>query len=71
VAHFRLAFAQAGDGDRWVKILETQKNALRRLTDRLAELARKHDYRFRDEPRGEEMTSWREALNASSSWIEK
>jgi hypothetical protein len=71
VAHFHLAFARRGEHRYWEKVVAAQKNALRRLTAELAELARKHDYRFRDEPRGEEMTSWRRALNASSSWVEK
>jgi hypothetical protein len=52
-------------------VVATEKAALERLTDQLAELARKHDYRFKGEPKGEEMTSWRQALNASSSWIGK
>jgi len=29
--------------------------------EELAELVRKHDYRFREEPRGNEMTAWRRA----------
>jgi hypothetical protein len=71
LAHFRLAFARARDHPQWTKVLDTEKRALQRLTHRLAELARKHDYRFKDEPIGEEVTSWREALNTSSSWVEK
>jgi hypothetical protein len=71
VAHFHLASARATRDHRWAKVVETEKAALRRLTEQLAELARKHDYRFKDEPRGEEMTSWRQALNASSGWIGK
>jgi hypothetical protein len=71
VAHFHLAFGRGGEHRHWGKILATEKNALHALTTELAELARKHDYRFRHEPRGEEMTSWRRALNVSSSWVEK
>jgi hypothetical protein len=34
---------------------------MRRVLDEVEELVRKHDYRFRDEPQGDEMTSWRRA----------
>jgi hypothetical protein len=32
---------------------------IRRVLEELRELVRKHDYRIIDEPRGNEMTSWR------------
>jgi len=32
---------------------------IRRIQEELGELVRKHDYRFSDEPRGNEMLSWR------------
>ena len=34
---------------------------LQRLEGQLSELIRKHDYRFKDEARGSEMTSWKRA----------
>jgi hypothetical protein len=40
-------------------ILACQLTCTRRVLEELRELVRKHDYRFSDEPRGEEMTSWR------------
>lgn len=40
-------------------ILACQLKCIRRVQEELRELVRKHDYRFSDEPRGEEMTSWR------------
>lgn len=69
--HFRLAFERASDGEQWAVVVETQRSAVQKLTNQLTELARKHDYRFRDEPRGDEMSSWRQALNATSSWVRK
>ncbi len=40
-------------------ILACQLTCTRRVLEELRELVRKHDYRFSDESRGEEMTSWR------------
>ena len=40
-------------------ILACQLTCTRRVLEELRELVRKHDYRFLDEPRGNEMTSWR------------
>lgn len=46
----------------WLSILrQVQLTCLRRLDHDLGELIRKHDYRFKDEPRGPEMQSWRRA----------
>ncbi len=40
-------------------LLACQLTCTRRALEEVRELVRKHDYRFRDEPRGHEMTSWR------------
>jgi hypothetical protein len=40
-------------------ILACQLTCIRRVLEELRELVRKHDYRFSDEPRGNEMLSWR------------
>jgi len=40
-------------------ILACQLTCTRRVQEELRELVRKHDYRFSDEPRGDEMLSWR------------
>lgn len=69
VPHFRLVFQRANDDAVWARVLETEKRVLKDLTGQLSELARKHDYRFKDEPRGEEMKSWRRALSTTSGWI--
>jgi hypothetical protein len=42
-------------------LLVCQQTCLQRTLDELRELIRKHDYRFAEEPRGQEMTSWRRA----------
>jgi len=40
-------------------LLACQLTCTRRVLEEVRELVRKHDYRFSDEPRGHEMTSWR------------
>jgi hypothetical protein len=40
-------------------ILACQLICTRQVLQELRELVRKHDYRFSDEPRGDEMTFWR------------
>ena len=40
-------------------ILACQLICTRRVLEEVRELVRKHDYRFSDEPQGNEMTSWR------------
>lgn len=42
-----------------VHLLACQLTCVRRVQEELRELVRKHDYRFSDEPRGNEMLSWR------------
>ncbi len=62
--HFRLANTiKTPDvpGD-WPALLrQAQIATLQRLDAQLGELIRKHDYRFKDEPRGPEMLSWKRA----------
>ncbi|MBV9617159.1 MAG: hypothetical protein JO031_17035 [Ktedonobacteraceae bacterium] len=46
----------------WLSLLQkAQLACLRRLDEQLQELIRKHDYRFKDEARGAEMSSWKRA----------
>jgi hypothetical protein len=42
-------------------LLECQRTCVQRVQEEVQELIRKHDYRFSDEPRGDEMTAWRRA----------
>ncbi len=47
---------------KWLPLLrKAQLACLQRLDKQLGELIRKHDYRFKDEERGEEMLSWKRA----------
>jgi hypothetical protein len=62
--HFQLAYElRPLDGiDIWLPLLRNaQLGCLQRLEGQLAEMIRKHDYRFKDEPRGTEMASWQRA----------
>ena len=61
--HFTLAraHAEARDPQGLQHLLDCQSTCMRRVLDEVQELVRKHDYRFKDEPRGDEMTSWRRA----------
>lgn len=46
----------------WLSLLrKAQLTCLQRLDEQLQELIRKHDYRFKDEARGSEMSSWKKA----------
>ncbi len=46
----------------WLSLLrKAQLACLQRLDEQLQELIRKHDYRFKDEARGAEMSSWKRA----------
>jgi len=42
-------------------LLACQQVCMQRILGEIQELLRKHDYRFSDEVRGNEMTSWRRA----------
>src|SRR5438270_521697 len=46
----------------WLPLLrKAQIACLQRLDEQLGELIRKHDYRFKNEARGDEMVSWKKA----------
>ncbi len=46
----------------WLSLLrKAQLACLQKLDEQLGELIRKHDYRFKDEERGQEMLSWKRA----------
>lgn len=44
-------------------LVRTERRLVERLSHELSEFWRKHDYRFHDEPMGEEGTSWRRVLH--------
>jgi hypothetical protein len=45
-----------------ITVLQRYDTVLRRLAYLLAEYHRKRDYRYKDEPRGEEQEAWRQAI---------
>ena len=62
--HFRLtcSLKMSDTPGEWLPLLrKAQLACLQRLDGQLAELIRKHDYRFKDEERGPEMLSWKRA----------
>lgn len=62
--HFQLAYTlrPLGTPENWLPPLrQAQLHCLQRLDTQLAELIRKHDYRFKDEAQGSEMLSWKTA----------
>lgn len=58
--HFDQA-SVGNNGDWLVRLKKAQIGCMQRLEKQLSELIRKHDYRFKDEPRGPEMVSWKRA----------
>lgn len=65
--HFSRALELVEDSGHLRRLLDFQRRALRRLRDELAELIRKHDYRFADEGFGEEGNSWLRATGILSA----
>jgi len=63
LVHFAQARHQAEVDDPPVfrHLLACQLTCTQRVLEEVRELVRKHDYRFSDEPRGNEMISWRRA----------
>jgi acyl-homoserine lactone acylase PvdQ len=62
--HFRLTseLKTTDNSTEWLPLLQkAQMGCLQRLDAQLGELIRKHDYRFQDEERGQEMVSWKRA----------
>lgn len=61
--HFAQARRRAESSDPAIlsSLLDCQRTCMQRTLEELRESIRKHDYRYLDEPRGSEMTSWRRA----------
>lgn len=62
LAHFAQAYREARKEIQRTSLLEYQSACLQRNLEELQEMIRKHDYRFLHEPRGDEMTAWRRAM---------
>ncbi|MGQ9568349.1 MAG: DUF6062 family protein [Anaerolineae bacterium] len=62
--HFRRALASVREREAFEALLSAQRRIWQDLADRLTESIRKSDYRFREEPPGEEAGAWLMALVA-------
>lgn len=66
LAHFSRALELVDDSRQLQSLERYQRQALQRLREELAELIRKHDYRFRGEELGKERDSWLRAIGIVS-----
>ncbi len=62
--HFRRALTRVRDSAVYAALVEAQRAIGQRRLAELDEFIRKNDYRFRDEPWGQERDAWLRALNA-------
>jgi hypothetical protein len=62
--HFRQALAQAASSTDARTLIAAQQVVWEQLHAELSEFIRKKDYRFRDEPFGDEKDAWRRALES-------
>jgi hypothetical protein len=62
--HFRQALTRVRDEAVFDALVNAQRAIWERLVGHLSEIIRKSDYRFRDEPRGEESGAWLRAITA-------
>ena len=69
--HLRRALSTARDPAVAAALVETQIAIWRRLEAHLSEIIRKLDYRFREEPRGEEVGAAVRAVAAMSGWRDR
>jgi hypothetical protein len=64
--HFRQALRQAADEKAVSALVSAQREIWERLAAHLSEFVRKSDYRFCDEPMGEERDAWLRSIGALS-----
>jgi hypothetical protein len=67
-AHFELVWEVARAAEDRRLILEVQRRATRTLLSDLREHVRKHDDKYRHEPKGAERDSWRRAILLTAGW---
>jgi hypothetical protein len=60
--HFRQALTLVRGGKSFERLMVVQRSVWQRLVGELSENIRKSDYRFRDEPRGDETDAWLRAV---------
>ena len=66
--HFELVWGVARTIEDREFVLRVQRQAARSLLEDLNEHVRKHDDKFRHEPKGAERDSWRRAIFATAGW---
>jgi uncharacterized protein DUF6062 len=66
--HFELVWELAPAREDRQLLLNVQRNAARSLLRDLQEHARKHDHKFRHEPKGPEQDSWQRAILVTAGW---
>jgi hypothetical protein len=64
LSHFRRALDRVRQQKVLTALVRTQSDIWKRLVGELTEFIRKNDYRFRDEPWGDERDAWRRAIAA-------
>jgi hypothetical protein len=64
--HFRQALTRVRDEQVYDALMNAQQALWERLVGHLSEIIRKSDYRFKDEPRGEESGAWLRATSTIS-----
>jgi len=67
-AHFELVWDSSDALEDRELILRVQRSAARSLLHELSEHVRKHDHKFRDEPKGGERDSWLRAIYLTAGW---
>ena len=67
-AHFELVWNSAQASEDRELILTVQRSAARTLLRDLQEHVRKHDTKFRHEPKGAERDSWQRAIYVTAGW---
>jgi hypothetical protein len=66
--HFELVWNAADDREDRALILAVEQDAARGLLHELQEHVRKHDHKFRHEPKGAERDSWQRAILLTAGW---
>ena len=67
-AHFELVWELAQTREERELLLDVQRRSARSLLDELREHVRKHDDKFRHEPKGDEFDSWQRAIFLTAGW---
>jgi hypothetical protein len=66
--HFELVWRETRTRAERQLILDVQRRATRSLLDEVSEHVRKHDDKYRHEPKGSERDSWLRAIHLTAGW---